>query len=317
MEVKKDDQIVLLLGTESFLRESYCKKYKELCLAGGLAEMNFAHYYKGKGKLQTLIEEALNLPFMAEKRILQIDDLDRLDKKDCDEIEKYLSAPPPTTLLLLSAEKLDKRTKLGKALLRGAKIIPCDPYTPEEMKAFLQADLKNQGKSMTDYAQNLLLDSVGNHLQALKISLEQLVTYVATKKEINEVDVQDLLFVIKEENIFEMVEAISIGNLALLKKKTEAILRQGEAPQKILALVLRHFNILLLYKYEGEREVQHHFRMPYTALRKYEEQARKLGKKLNLKVYKKLSSIDRDVKMSGYPMESFKLGILSLAQSMQ
>ena len=103
---------------------------KRLEEAGGDLDFDREVFAGDKLDDPALLRSSLDvLPFTSEMRLVVLHDVDKAPKPVTEAIVSYLENPNPTTVLLMSASKLAKTTRLYKAVAKfgtGA-IIDCAP----------------------------------------------------------------------------------------------------------------------------------------------------------------------------------------------
>ena len=304
--------VYLLEGSESYLRDQWLSQLKAKILPKGMESLNFGRWVKGDNTLEEVLREAKDYPCMAAYRVCLLSSIDKADKKESAAIVEYLKRPVPTTVCILVSEGLDKRTSLAKTIYQTAEVIACTPLSDAEILRFIQAEFKQQGRSVSADAVQLIIEQMGNHLWAIKNFIAQVITYAGQVNAITASHVGELIFQVKEENIFDFVEAITMGEALKIEQRLKALVASGEAYVKILSLLLRHFNILLFLKEEGASEIQRFFPMPYAALSRYQQQVQQLGGRLHVSVIAKLQRLDQILKSEREGERRFRLELKSL-----
>src|SRR5829696_2589632 len=117
--------LYLLLGTESFLRE-----------------FNEASFSLTSDAIQSAIAAAEQLPMMSDTRVIRIRDFAKIRETDEDVLIHYLSNPSPSTVMIFSADELDKRKKSSKVLLDACTVVEFSSLKDVEAKAWAKSRLK-------------------------------------------------------------------------------------------------------------------------------------------------------------------------------
>jgi DNA polymerase-3 subunit delta len=144
---------------------------------------------------------------------------------------------------------------------------------------------------------------VGNQLLEIEAELKKLADYLGDRNQVELEDVAQVVSQKKEENVFDLTEAIGSGDRVLALTQLVRLLDQGQNEIGIVALVARHARILLLIRqgveqgYAGQRLAQY-AQVPNYFLQDYVRQARGwTGKKLE-SVLLILAETDRALKSS-------------------
>jgi DNA polymerase-3 subunit delta len=155
----------------------------------------------------------------------------------------YLADPNQSTCLVLTAEKLDSRTKFAQALKKQAEVVQFWKLFDNDVPRWIMTRAKQQGYSMSAHTATELMEFVGNDLRQLDNELKKIIAYTSTK-EITSQIVQQVVGDIRERDIFELVDAVGGGKVIDALRILNQLLIEGEQPLKILAMMTRQFRLL-------------------------------------------------------------------------
>jgi len=236
----------LLCGEEAYLRNQYKNRLKN-ALADPSDTMNVS-CFEGKGiNPKEIIDLAETLPFFAERRLILIED-SGFFKNKCDELADYLPAMPDTTCLLFVETEVDKRNRLFKAVKGCGRIVEFQAQDERTLIKWILGSLKKEGKKITESTLQLFLLRTGTDMENISMELEKLLSYTHGREVITSQDVEEICTVQTSNQIFDMIRAIAE------KRQKEALdlyydlLALKEPPMRILFLIARQFNQLLLVK---------------------------------------------------------------------
>ncbi|HEX2270025.1 MAG TPA: hypothetical protein VHH35_10835, partial [Pyrinomonadaceae bacterium] len=138
------EPLYLLLGPERYLRRVSAQAITEAALAGTLIrDFNEASFSLLTDSVQSAIAAAEQLPMMSERRVVRVRDFARLRDADEDVLIRYLGNPSPSTVMIFTADDLDKRKKSTKALLDACTVVDFSPLKDSEAKAWAKSYLKS------------------------------------------------------------------------------------------------------------------------------------------------------------------------------
>jgi hypothetical protein len=80
---------------------------------------------------------------MSDRRVVRVRDFARLRDADEDVLIAYLANPSPSTVMIFTADDLDKRKKSTKALLDACTVVDFSPLKDSEAKAWARSYLKS------------------------------------------------------------------------------------------------------------------------------------------------------------------------------
>lgn len=184
----------------------------------------------------SIVDACSTLPFASEKRLVVVNEAEKLSKDSQNVISDYLESPNPTTVLLLISDKLAKNTKLYKAVakLGSQAIIDCTPVKSRDLATHVRQLAPSHGITITQGAANALVELVGDDTLHLNSELEKLALTFSGQPEITETNVRDMVARTSEPKPWDFVDAFSARdakqsmNVLSLMKSTSphALLRQ-------------------------------------------------------------------------------------------
>lgn len=237
--------VYLLFGEESFLKQSYKKKLKE-AIAGD-DTMNY-NYFEGKGlDLNELISLADTMPFFSEKRLILVED-SGFFKSAADALIEYIPNMPDTTCLIFVEEAVDKRGRLFKKVKELGHAAEMKRQDSAQLSRWAAAILAQNGRKITTATMNLFLERTGDDMENIRMELEKLISYTMGHEVVTSEDVEAITTVQVTNKIFDMVNAIVTRKTRLAMDLYEDLLTLKEPPMRILFLIARQFNQLLMVK---------------------------------------------------------------------
>lgn len=235
-------QIYLLYGTEAYLRRQYRDKLKNaLCQPGD--QMNFAAFTGKNVNPKEIIDLAETLPFLAERRVILLED-SGFFKNSCEELAQYLTEAAPTVNFIFVEEEVDKRSKMYKAVKKAGSIIEFSAQSEELLTRWILSRLNKEGKQLTSSVMRLFLDKTGTDMENIDKELEKLICYTLGRNQITAEDVEAVVTEQTTNKIFEMVNAVAEHNQRKALDLYYDLLALKEAPMRIFFLINRQFQIL-------------------------------------------------------------------------
>ena len=228
--------VVVLLGTDSYLRDLCREKIIEVCVPEGAREWAVARIPAAAGAWVEVLRRAQTMPMLAPRQVIIIEDaesVEKLGEKSRDEIiealDAYLDSPAPFTVLLIEAAALDGRQKFFKLLSEKALLVELS--MGGESAAVLAAQMaKSLGVEIDRDAGALLAEIMNQEPARIRIELEKLAAYVAGRGGITVADVEALVVAARKNTIWQLAEMLAA------RRRTEALafldnlLREGEQP---------------------------------------------------------------------------------------
>ena len=238
-------KVYLLYGEESFLKQSYKKKLKEA--VAGDDTMNY-NYFEGKGlDVNELISLSDTMPFFSDKRLIIIED-SGFFKTSSEALADYLPMIPDTTCIVFVEDAVDKRNRLFKKDKELGHAAEMKRQDSAQLARWAGTILAQNGRKITGSTMNLFLERTGDDMENIRMELEKLISYTMGSDVVTTEDVEAVTTVQVTNKIFDMVNAIVTRKTRLAMDLYEDLLTLKEPPMRILFLIARQFNQLLLVK---------------------------------------------------------------------
>jgi DNA polymerase-3 subunit delta len=172
--------VYLLAGEDTLRIEGVVEKIRKDALGEAGAAFN-SHVFQGdQTPVARIVQQALSLPMLGSVQVIWVKHVDRCvtDQASQDALEKYLAKPVPETILILSAERVDKRRKWVKTCQAQGFYFD---FTPPTGEALVQWVLKAAGREnlpLDAEQARVLCELVGNDLLSLKSEIDKLALLV-------------------------------------------------------------------------------------------------------------------------------------------
>ena len=248
LEAGKITSVYLFEGEEGYLKEEALKKLKKRIISPEYKEFNYERFSGANISASQIIESANTFPLQAKKRLVVVEEVDKLSDEDQRALGRYLDNPVGTTCLVCTGEKLDKRKRLYKTFLEKGKVVSFYPLWEGEVMAWIKGKIEKEGKRISSQALLYFKDRVGNDLRELNNEIEKLVLYTHPKRVIEKEDVEEAVGEGKGMGVFDLTRAVREKALSRALFILCRLLEKGEEPLRIHSLVTREMRILLKIK---------------------------------------------------------------------
>lgn len=221
--------------------------------------------------LTTTFDEIENacetLPFFGEKKVVVVYRANFLkEKSDKDggkiytEILKYIKDLPPHTVLImyyLFNDKRDtpKKNKKLTTLDKYVKVVHCDKLKKDKYYKKIDDLFKEKGRSIGKVELRYFSDKVQNNFDIIKREVDKLDCY-AIGREITKEDIDKLIQNKSEDDIFDLVEYISIRKIEKALDLLDELLFKADQHMLIISSIGNHFRRLheiKVYLSQGKR----------------------------------------------------------------
>ena len=294
-----------LYGQEDFERDQLLNTLIDKIIEPASRVFNLDIYRADDLDVGQAISQALTFPMMAERRMVIIKNADQLSDSDAREFLPLIESPSETTVLIITATKPDGRKKLFSELRKNAVALEFRPPYDNEIPAWIQNHVKTLGRQITPDAAHLLQMSIGLNLRELNTEIEKL--FISSQEDpITRDQVAHVIDNTRGVTIFELADALGHRKLDRAQILIERLREQGEHPVGMVALLVRHFNILRRASWVANQrlsrnEIASRLKVPAFFANNYIEQARGFDDQTLWLAYDALLDADNRLKSSGGP----------------
>ncbi len=245
LENKSLKPVYFLYGDEPYLLNGCIDSFKQAVLTESTMDFNYSLFYAGDADV-TLVKDSIEtLPVFTPQRLVIIKNLDDFKETELQELEAVITNQVTSTVLVMFAEKIDKRKKFYKTVLDKAVCVEFKKPYANAIPQWISHMCKVQKLSITNDAIHRLHRLVGNNLTELQSQVYRIQDYIGEKSNIEITDVNEVVSVSREENIFDFTDALGKRDRVLALEQLVNLLDQGQSEHAIIALVARHMRILL------------------------------------------------------------------------
>lgn len=305
--------VTLIYGNDEFAMRRRLDQFHTLFADASSAAMNTAQL-----EARTMSEDDLNnavnaMPFLAKQRLVMLSNPSARygNPQSRKKFFEFMEKVPPTAKLIITegVEPRDEEKhwlikwirKAGLGLERYA--LPAQA----EMPGWIIRQAKQQGGQIDSHAAARLAEMVGPDPRQAAQEIAKLLSYVNWARPINVEDVEAVSIVTAEAGIFDMVDALALGNGRTAQKLLRRMLEDADA-FSVWPMIIRQFRLLLLAREVieqggGEIEtVQVLGVHPFVAKKAF-GQARRFSLAALERIYHKLLDIDEAAKTGRTPLD--------------
>jgi DNA polymerase III subunit delta len=306
--------ILFLHGADEYAIAAHIKK---LCAGLGdpsTADMNISHFDGRAGLDYESLNSAVNaMPFLAPRRVVVLThpisacSSAEARKKLLDFLEK---AQPTTTIALVEYEEVKSDHWLMKWVLKSAPRAAAHVYRlPKhwEMPRWIEGEAKKLGGRIAPDAAARLTEMVGEDTRIASQELNKLLTYVNFERPVSLLDVERVSIVSASGNVFELVDALGLGDGKKAQFVLHQLLEEAEAFE-LWGMIIRQFRLLLqarelLDAGADAAGVRQRLGLHEFVAGKITNQAKQFSLPALESIYHKLLEIDEGAKTSQVPLE--------------
>jgi len=225
--------IYVIAGQDVHLRAKAIRNLRHKLLGDdeGLGEVRM----DGKNAdIKVVLDELRTLAFLADRKVVIIEDADKFISDNRDALEKYLEHPSPNGVLILVCDSWRKNTRLAKIVEKIGTVISAEILKEKDAVNWVMSQAKEIGKAITPACANELVSIVGTETGRLVNELEKLAIYVGDRKYINGPDIEALWGVTAMESAFRMTDFMAEGKAKEAMETLQRVLETDKSAEYTL-----------------------------------------------------------------------------------
>ncbi len=297
----------LLVGEDTFRAESVVQHIRSKVLSGSNAAFNYHVLQGDDATLAQVLQQAASFPMLGGRQLVWLRHADRCvtDQLEGEALLRYVRDPVEQTILVLTADGLDRRRKWVKEILKLGCYYEITPPKDRALVAWISAAGQRAGVVVDLEVAQLLADLVGGDLQALSGEIDKLALLSEERgRPLARDEVAGLVMDQAELSVFEISAHLEPGQAPAALDIWQRMRQWGKRPEQLVPMVVaRVKQASLVAGLLGDgltiTEIQQRTGMNRWALEKYVAPlARRLGKDRLAQMLEVCRDSDRRLKSS-------------------
>lgn len=204
--------LYLFLGEEQFLKRQELERLKVEEFGRSPSNLNFEEFQAGEDDLNKIIDYAKTAPFMAKRRLAVINEVNRLNSQEKEQLSSFILNKPASAIVVLTSNALSPDEQIYKAAVRTGKVMRFDSLPTAALYKWISEKAAHFGKRASPAAIKTLIDNIGNNLTQLDLTIETIITFIGQRDVIEIGDVERLTARGLEVTSYQFVDAIGSKN---------------------------------------------------------------------------------------------------------
>ncbi len=249
--------LYLLSGEERFIMEEMAQKIISSAIGVDNSGFNLDVEYGSEIDMERFISTANSYPFMGEKRVLVLKELERL-KGNWKGLAEYCRDPAPSTVMILMLGTHDENGRklrlprdlkvLEKNVAGKGRTISFEKLQKGDLVKWVRQKASRMGVTMGTECAGTLVESVGEDLYSIQNELDK-VALVFEGEEVSGPDIAAVIGRYRMGALYDLINDIRPGKVSGIMSRLAGILGSGaERPLTIIYLLTRHFLSILKIK---------------------------------------------------------------------
>ena len=247
---KNPGRLYFFYGEEVFLLHHYLDQLKKKTVDELTESFNYHKLNSETFDMQSFADAVENLPMMAERTMVQVDDVDifKLSENDRNHMTEILSDIPDYCTVVftyITAEfKPDKRLKkLWDAVDKNGTLVEFAQQSQKDLIAWITRHFAAYDKRISSDLCAYLIDLTGGMMTDLKSEIDKISAYSGASTIVKE-DIDAVTEPVLDAVVFQMTDLLGAGDYGGALLKLQQLFKMQQEPIAILGAVGSHFRRL-------------------------------------------------------------------------
>ena len=253
----KTEPFYFLYGLETFYHVEAIRSLTKKWINEDNRDFNLETYDARTSTVNDWLGSVKTLSFLGGTKLVIVRNLHDAIPKDDDaqSLIDYCKSPIPDACMVITADKVDRKRKLYKALTSVKGAVVCEAPKENVLVTWIRDRAKTEGYSLTMNAARALINRVGARPGVLAQELNKTLMYAGKNKEVSEKDVQEVVGETRLENVFSLTDALKNKNPHKALQILQNQLDNGEEPIKIMGTIAWQFRVIWEVKHYQQRKI--------------------------------------------------------------
>ena len=250
IKAKNPARLYFFYGEETFLLRHYLEQLKKILTDEVTESFNYHRLTNETFDIRTFAEAVENLPMMAERTMVQVDEIDlfKLPEDDRNKIAEIFADVPEYCTVVFTYEtavwKPDKRMKkLWDAVEANGIAVEFAKQDQRDLIAWITRHFAAQNKRISTDLCAYLIDITGGTMTALSSEISKIAAYSGSDQ-ICRSDIDAVTEPVLDAVVFQMTDLMSQGRYGEALQKLNQLMKMQQEPIAVLGAVGGHFRRL-------------------------------------------------------------------------
>ena len=244
-EVSDLKPVYLIYGPQELRLEQALARLKAKLSETADLDFNLQTFRADSAHADEVVAACNTIPFMSQRRLVIVRDVDKMSKGDIDVLADYARDPSETTTLVLVAEKADRRTSLFSAIDKLGGVAEYKAPKKSEFPSAVVEMFAARGRTIGREGAEALVSAVGNDLGRLSVEVDKVISFAGEARTLSRHDVEEVMSTTAATSVFELLDALGSRDARATLRDATKLLSQGESETYIHTMAVRRLRELV------------------------------------------------------------------------
>ena len=249
IKARQPANLYIFHGEEMFLLHHYLEQMKKVVLDELTESVNYHRFTNETFDLRDFADAVENLPMMAERTLVQVDDIDifKLNEDGRNKMVDVLSDIPEYCTVIFTYEtvlwKPDKRLKKLWDAVSAGQIVEFAKQNQRDLITWIQRHFAVQKKGIAPELCAYLIDITDGTMTSLAGEIKKIAAFSGADT-ICKADIDAVTEPVLDAVVFRMTDQIGAGDYGAALQTLQKLLKMQQEPIAILGAIGGHFRRL-------------------------------------------------------------------------
>jgi DNA polymerase III subunit delta len=295
--------VYLIHGKEPVKLDEAVRRLRARLEAEADLDFNLDVFDGPSASVDHIIAAANTLPFMSERRLVIVRDVDSMSAHAVAALAEYAANPAPYTCLVMTAADVSKSSVLYRAVDALGGVAEYKKPKAYEYPREVVALFRKRNIAIDGDAAGALVDAVGADLRRLTSEVDKIASYAGDATTLSRDDIEDVLEQTAPVHMWHLTDAIGARDAEGALRVLARLLAANEEPVRIVASVVSYVRKLIGVNSFAERgesatAVARRFRLRDWQANQVITQARRFSEGELTAALRSLAEVDLNMKTS-------------------
>lgn len=245
IQKKQFESVYLFYGEEPYYIDQLLTAFKENAVDPTTEDFNYDMLIADQVDGESIVNLCSSFPMMADYRVVIVKSIQKLSTSDKKKLTDYVQAPLDSTLLVLTANKIDKRQKFYSTLIKNSIHFESKKLYENQAVQWVQETIREKGQRIDSKSAELLVQQAGTSLWLLYHEIEKLLTFCWGNEQITFKNVSEIVGFSRKFNSWELVDSAGKKDFKLAIEILNQMLDEGVSAVGLIMQFVQRVVLLL------------------------------------------------------------------------
>lgn len=237
--------VYFFYGEERYYIRKLCRLLRDCVVTPETAAFNYDHFFGESAEGSIIVNAASSFPMMADQRLVIVENVQQLSVSAKELVTGYVDSPLESTVLALTAPKIDARKKFYAHLKKKAVCFESRPLYDNQARSWLMDHFREHGIRISREGADFIISQTGAGLDSLENEAAKVITACWGRTALNHADIAEIVGFSRGCTVWEYLDALALGRVTDAFRVMERLLEEGQSAVFLITRIYQRMELLL------------------------------------------------------------------------